>query len=87
MKKKIGYLLLIVISVIGSRLIFGKDYHLNSDNLKEENLYVYNIFDSNRIVSTYVDEEEYYYNTSIQKLTGRDREDVFAAVCQDSRQA
>lgn len=67
MKKKIGYLLLIVISVIGSRLIFGKDYHLNSDSLKEENLYVYNIFDSNRIISTYVDEEEYYYLTVVKE--------------------
>ncbi len=61
MKKRIGYLLLIIISIVGSRLIFGRDYHLNSTNLKEENLYVYNNFDSNRILSTYVYEEEFYY--------------------------
>ena len=67
MKKKIGYLLLIVISIVGSRLIFGKDYHLNSENLKAENLYLYNIFDNNKILATYVDEEEYYYVNSIKE--------------------
>ena len=61
MKKRIGYLLLIVIAVLGSRLIFGRDYHLNSDSLKEENLYVYNNFEKSKILSTYVDEEEFYY--------------------------
>ena len=61
MKKRIGYLLLIIISIVGSRLIFGRDYHLNSDNLKEENLYVYKNFDNGRILSTYVDEEDFYY--------------------------
>ena len=61
MKKRIGYLLLIVISIAGSRLIFGKDYHLNSDNLKEENLYVYNSLDSGKILATYVDNENFYY--------------------------
>ena len=67
MKKRIGYLLLIIISVVGSRLIFGRDYHLNSSNLKDENLYVYDLFDNNRIISTYVDEEEYYYLTAIKE--------------------
>ena len=61
MKKRIGYLLLIVISIVGSRLIFGKDYHLNSDNLKEENLYVYRNFDVNKVLSTYVIDEDFYY--------------------------
>ena len=61
MKKRVGYLLLIVISVVGSRLIFGQDYHLNSDNLKEENLYVYKDIDNAHILSTYIDEEYYYY--------------------------
>ena len=60
MKKKIGYVLLIVISIVGSRLIFGQDYHLNSDNLKEENLYVYEKFDNNILV-TYVNDEDFYY--------------------------
>ena len=67
MKKRIGYLLLIIISIVGSRLIFGKDYHLNSDSLKEENLYVYNSFDSNKIIATYVDEEEFYYVSVIKE--------------------
>ncbi len=67
MKKRIGYLLLIIISIVGSRLIFGKDYHLNSDNLKEENLYVYNRFDTNNILATYVDEEEFYYVTIVKE--------------------
>ena len=67
MKKRIGYLLLIIISIVGSRLIFGRDYHLNSTNLKEENLYVYNNFDSNRMLSTYVDEEEFYYVSVINE--------------------
>lgn len=61
MKKRVGYLLLIIISIVGSRLIFGKDYHMNSDNLKEENLYVYKGIDSGKILSTYVDDEDYYY--------------------------
>ena len=67
MKKKIGYLLLIIISIVGSRLIFGRDYHLNSNNLKEENLYVYNSFENNEILATYVDEEEYYYVIKISE--------------------
>ena len=61
MKKKISYLMLIVISIVGSRLIFGKDYHLNSNNLKEENLYVYNIFNNNKVLYTLVDDEDFYY--------------------------
>ena len=67
MKKRIGYLLLIIISIVGSRLIFGKDYHLNSNNLKEENLYVYNNFNTNKILATYVDEEEYYYVEALKE--------------------
>lgn len=61
MKKKIGYLLLIVISIVGSRLIFGKDYHLNSDSLKEENLYVYKYLSDGNIISSYVLGEDVYY--------------------------
>ena len=61
MKKRIGYLLLIIISIVGSRLIFGRDYHLNSTNLKEENLYIYNSFNNDIVLSTYVDKEEYYF--------------------------
>lgn len=61
MKKKIGYLLLIIISIVGSRLIFGRDYHLNSDNLKEENLYVYSNLENSEVLSTYVENEEFYY--------------------------
>ncbi len=64
MKNKIGYILLIVISIVGSRLIFGKDYHLNSDNLKEENLYVYKDFSKN-ILTTFVDDEDFYYVSKI----------------------
>ena len=67
MKKKIGYLLLIVISIVGSKLIFGKDYHLNSNNLKEENLYVYKDFDKG-ILTTFVDDEDFYY---VSKLGDR----------------
>ena len=65
MKKKIGYLLLIVISIVGSRLIFGQDYHLNSDNLKESNLYVYKAFDNGKIITTFVEDEDFYYLSSI----------------------
>ena len=61
MKKKICYLLMIFISIVGSKLIFGKDYHLNSNNLKEENLYVYSIFNSDEVLATMVDDEEFYY--------------------------
>ncbi len=61
MKKKIGYLLLIIISIVGSRLIFGQDYHLNSDNLKEENLYVYKNISNGKILATYVSDEDFYY--------------------------
>ncbi len=61
MKKKIGYILLILISVLGSRLIFGKDYHLNSNNLIENNLYMYNIFNNKKVVFTMVDNEYLYY--------------------------
>ena len=66
MKNKIGYILLIVISIVGSRLIFGKDYHLNSDNLKEENLYVYKSFDNGNIITTFVDEEDFYYLSKVK---------------------
>ena len=61
MKKKISYLMLIVISIVGSRLIFGRDYHLNSDNLISENLYSYNIFGNNEVLSYFVDNEILYY--------------------------
>ena len=61
MRRKICYVLLIVISIVGSRLIFGKDYHLNSNSLKDENLYVYDAFTNNKVLSTYVDNEDFYY--------------------------
>ncbi len=67
MKKRISYLLLIIISIVGSRLIFGRDYHLNSDSLKEENLYVYNSFDSGKVLATYVDKEDFYYVSTIKE--------------------
>jgi hypothetical protein len=67
MKKRIGYLLLIIISIVGSRLIFGKDYHLNSDNLKDSNLYVYKDFDKGSIITTFVDNEDFYYVSKINK--------------------
>ena len=63
MKKKISYLMLIVISIVGSRLIFGKDYHLNSNNLIKDNVYLYQIFDGKEVLSTYVDNEHFYYVT------------------------
>lgn len=90
MKKRIGYLLLIIVSIIGSRLIFGKDYHLNSDNLKEENLYVYDNIAKDKVLAAFVDEEEYYYVYSTkesknnyqyiivkQNLTSNKRENEF----------
>ena len=61
MKKRISYLMLIVISIVGSRLIFGKDYHLNSNNLVQDNLYLYQIFQDKEVLSTYVDGEHLYY--------------------------
>ena len=67
MKKRVSYLLLIIISIVGSRLIFGRDYHLNSDSLKEENLYVYNSFDSSKVLATYVLEEDFYYVGTIKE--------------------
>ena len=67
MKKKIGYLLLIIISIFGSRLIFGRDYHLNSDNLKEENLYVYSNIENNKVLATYVLDEDFYYVVKLNK--------------------
>ena len=63
MKKRISYLMLIVISIVGSRLIFGKDYHLNSNNLIQDNVYLYQIFDGKEVLSTYVDNEHFYYVT------------------------
>ena len=63
-KEKIACLLLIIISILGSRLIFGMDYHLSSDNLKGDKLYVYDNFD-NKVVATYVDKEEFYYVTKV----------------------
>ena len=67
MKKRISYLLLIIISIVGSRLIFGRDYHLNSDSLKEENLYVYHSFDSGKVLDTYVDKEDFYYVSIVKE--------------------
>ena len=61
MKKKIGYIFLILISIIGSRLIFGKDYHLNSNNLLDNNLYLYDIFNKKSTTLTMVDDEYIYY--------------------------
>lgn len=61
MKKRIGYLFLILISVLGSRLIFGKDYHLNSNNLITDNMYLYDIFAKKEVSLTMVDDEYIYY--------------------------
>ena len=61
MKKKISYLMMIVISIVGSRLIFGKDYHLNSSNLMKDNVYLYQIFGNKEVLSTFVDDEHFYY--------------------------
>lgn len=63
MKNKIYYLMLLVISIVGSKLIFGKDYHLNSSNLMQDNIYLYKIFDNKKVLSTYVDNEHFYYVT------------------------
>lgn len=60
-KEKIMCLLLIIISVVGSRLIFGRDYHLNSEMLKSDSLYVYNNFNDEDVLATYVDKEDFYY--------------------------
>lgn len=61
MKKRIGYLCLIIISILGSRLIFGKDYHMNSSNLIDNNLYLYDIAYNNDVTLTMVDDENLYY--------------------------
>ena len=63
MKNKIYLLLTIVIGIVGSRLIFGKDYHLNSNNLMQDNIYQYQIFDGKEVLSTYVDDDHFYYVT------------------------
>ena len=74
MKKKIGYILLILISIVGSRLIFGKDYHLNSDNLIENNLYMYDIFERREVSLSMIDDEYLYYilkNDNTKKIQYR----------------
>ena len=67
-KEKIMCLLLIIISIVGSRLIFGKDYHLNSDRLKTDNLYVYDNFNE-KVLATYVDKEDFYY---VEKVNNKE---------------
>ena len=61
MKKKLGYIFLIIISIVGSKLIFGRDYHLNRDMLVNNNLYVYDIFGSNKVLSYFIDGQDLYY--------------------------
>lgn len=70
-KEKIMCLLLIIISIVGSRLIFGRDYHLNSERLKADSLYVYDSFNTENVLATYVDKEDFYY---VVKLNNKEYE-------------
>ena len=52
MKKRIGYFLLIVIAIVGSRLLYGINYDLNNETEVITNLYRYDII--NNLLSSLV---------------------------------
>ncbi len=61
MKKKIGYFLLIVIAILGSRLLYGINFDLNKDTLVLDNLYRYDIIGNKDLLDTYIDGDYLYY--------------------------
>ncbi len=70
MKKRIGYFLLIVIAVFGSRLLYGINYDLNQKAQVQDNLYRYNIIGNRDFLAMYQEGNYLYYVTSDQLENG-----------------
>ena len=64
MKKRIGYFLLVFIAIFGSRLLYGINYDLNTDNQVSEHLYRYNIIGNRDFLAMQLDGNYLYYVTS-----------------------
>ena len=50
MKKRIGYFLLIIIAIVGSRLLYGINYDLNNQTEILTNIYRYDIIGKNSLL-------------------------------------
>ena len=61
MKKRIGYFMLILIAIVGSRFLYGINYELNKDTLVDKNLYKYNIIGNKDLLDSYIDGDYLYY--------------------------
>ena len=64
MKKRIGYLLLIATAIIGSRLLYGINYSLNTDKKIDDNLYRFNIVNNKDFLDMKLDGNYLYLLTS-----------------------
>ena len=64
MKEKIGYFLLIVIAILGSRLLYGINYDLNSETEVQPNLYHYDIIENSEFLDMKLDGNYLYYVVS-----------------------
>ena len=64
MKKRIGYFLLIVIAIVGSRLLYGINYDLNNETEVITNLYRYDIINNYELLDMKLDGNYLYYVVS-----------------------
>lgn len=65
MKKKFVYILMLFIAIAGCRILYGINYGLNSQMLVKDNLYRYDIFETNDAIDTLIDGKYIYYITSL----------------------
>ena len=63
MKKRIGYLMLVVIAIVGSRLLYGINFNLNNDAKIGDNLYRYDVINGQTILDIKLDGNYLYYIT------------------------
>lgn len=61
MKKRIGYFLLIIIAIVGSRLLYGINYDLNNQTEILTNIYRYDIIGKNEFLDMKLDGNYLYY--------------------------
>ena len=61
MKKRIGYFLLILIAIVGSKLLYGINYDLNKDLAIDSNLYKFDIIGNKDLLDAYLDKHYLYY--------------------------
>ncbi len=61
MKKRIGYILMLIIAIVGCRLLYGINYGLNSTAYYQDNLYRYDILNNQELLDMRIDGRYIYY--------------------------